>query len=139
MNGKESKDISRRYYDFFCTVILSRICKRFENGEEPYTAEELSKENRIPIRLTKNILYKLQDLQLIYEGIKESGKEQEICYLPGVDSSKLSLGMLLNRLDSMGFEDFNIDREQFSSSWETIIRIREEYTSQNNNILLKDL
>lgn len=137
--GKESKNISRRYYDFFCIVIMSRICKRFESGEEPYTAEEISKENKIPIRLTKDILYKLQDLQLIYEGVRENKKEQEICYLPGMDSDKLTLGLLLSRLDSMGFEDFNIDMKQFSSSWQTITKVRKEYTSQNNNILLKDL
>lgn len=137
--GKESKNISRRYYDFFCTVLLSKICKRFDNGKEPYTAEELSRENKIPIRLTKDILYKLQDLQLIYEGLKENGKEQETCYLPGIDTSKMSLGLLLSKLDSMGFEDFNIDKRQFSSSWKTIIKAREEYSSQNNHILLKDL
>lgn len=137
--GKESKNISRRYYDFFCTVIMSRICKRFENGGEPYTAEEISKENKIPIRLTKDILYKLQDLQLIYEGVRESKKDQETCYLPGIDSSKLSIGLLLSRLDSMGFEDFNINKEEFSSSWKMAVKAKEEYYLQNNNILLKDL
>ena len=137
--GKESKNISRRYHDFFCTVILSKICKRFDNSEEPYTAEELSKENKIPIRLTKDILYKLQDLQLIYEGVKDKGKDQEICYLPGVDTGKLSIGLLLSRLDSMGFEDFKIDKKKFSSSWEAMVRAREEFNLKSNNILLKDL
>lgn len=137
--GKESKNISRRYHDFFCTIILSKICKRFDAGEDPYTAEEISKENKIPIRLTKDILYELQDLQLIYEGVKEKNKAEEVCYLPGIAISKLTLGLMLNKLDSKGFEEFNIDKEQFSSSWNAMIKAREEYTTQNNQILLKDL
>ena len=36
--GKETARISRRYHDFFCTVILSAICKRFEDEQTPYTA-----------------------------------------------------------------------------------------------------
>lgn len=137
--GKESKNISRRYHDFFCTIILSKICKRFENGEDPYSAEEISKENKIPIRLTKDILYELQDLQLIYEGVKEKDKSEEVCYLPGISINKLTLGVMLNKLDSKGFEDFNIDRNQYSSSWDAMIKAREEYTSHNNQILLKDI
>ena len=57
--GKETAHISRRYHDFFCAIVLSAICKRFEHEQQPYTAEELSKEHKIPIRLTKNILYEL--------------------------------------------------------------------------------
>lgn len=137
--GKESRNISRRYHDFFCTVILSKICKRFENGELPYTAEEISRENKIPIRLTKDILYELQDLQLIYEGVREKKKGEEVCYLPGMDINNLTLGVMLNMLDSKGFEDFNIDREAYPSSWNALAKARDEYASQNNQILLKDL
>lgn len=137
--GKEAKNISRRYHDFFCTVILSRICKRFENGEIPYTAEEISRENKIPIRLTKDILYELQDLQLIYEGVREKDKGEEVCYLPGMDISNLSIGVMLNMIDSKGFENFNIDKNSYSESWDALVKAREDYSSQNNRILLKDL
>ena len=137
--GKEAKNISRRYHDFFCTVILSRICKRFENGEIPYTAEEISRENKIPIRLTKDILYELQDLQLIYEGVREKDKGEEVCYLPGMDINNLSIGVMLNMIDSKGFENFNIDKNSYSESWDALVKAREDYSSQNNRILLKDL
>ena len=137
--GKEAKNISRRYHDFFCTVILSRICKRFENGEIPYTAEEISQENKIPIRLTKDILYELQDLQLIYEGVREKDKGEEVCYLPGMDINNLSIGVMLNMIDSKGFENFNIDKNSYSESWDALVKAREDYSSQNNRILLKDL
>lgn len=134
---KETKNISRRYHDFFCTIILSAICKRFEKGEPPYTAEEISKENKIPVRLTRTILYQLLDMGLIYETPEE--KKGLVRFVPGMDIHHLSVGALLNKLDSYGAEDFKINHKQYSSYWDALITAREEYTRQNNQILLKDL
>ncbi len=134
---KETKNISRRYHDFFCTIILSAICKRFEKGQTPYAAEEISKENRIPIRLTRNILYQLQDMGLIYETPED--EKGLIRFLPGMDIHQLSVGVLLNKLDSYGAENFKINHKQYSAFWNALITAREEYTAQNNQVLLKDL
>lgn len=138
--GKETAHISRRFHDFFCTIILSSICKRFATGGRPYTAEALSKEHKIPIRLTKSILYELQDMRLIYE-TDASGEEKsrEPQYVPGIDINQLSVGTLLSQLDANGAEDFKIDPAHYSAAWETLIEARKEFTEKNNQILLKDL
>lgn len=136
--GKETANISRRYHDFFCTIILSSICKRFAVGASAYTAEELSKEHKIPIRLTKKLLYELQDMKLILE-TSHDDKSDEIGYTPAIDINVLTVGMLLSRLDSTGSEAFKIDRKHYSSSWDALIKAREEYLYSNNKILLKDL
>lgn len=136
--GKETENISRRYHDFFCTIILAAICKRFEQAQAPYTAEELSKEHRIPIRLTKRILYELQDMHLIYEAVSDE-KGRDITYIPGVDINRLTVGMLLTKLDMSGSEDFKIDNTRYPDSWKVLVKARKEFTEQNNRILLKDL
>lgn len=136
--GKETANISRRYHDFFCTLILSNICKRFENGNVPLTAEHISNELQIPIRLTRKILYELQDVGLVYEALDDKHSTDTV-YLPGVDTSKLTLGVLLNRLDSLGSESFKINREEYSSSWDSVMKARNEYLTSNDKILLKDL
>lgn len=136
--GKETANISRRYHDFFCTIILSAICKQFAQGKQPYTAEEISKEHKIPIRLTKKILYELQDMHLIYEAGNEDNRK-DTGYVPGMDINRLTVGMLLSRLDSTGSEAFKIDRKQYSASWEALVKARDEYIYHNNQILLKDL
>lgn len=135
---KESENISRRYHDFFCTIILAAICKRFEQIQVPYTAEELSREHRIPIRLTKRILYELQDMHLIYEAVSDE-KGRDITYIPGVDINRLTVGMLLTKLDMNGSEDFKIDNARYPDSWKVLVKARKEFTEQNNRILLKDL
>ncbi|WP_300724578.1 YihY/virulence factor BrkB family protein [uncultured Bacteroides sp.] len=135
--GKETANISRRYHDFFCTIILSAMCKRLASEGSPYTAEEISKEHKIPIRLTKKILYQLQDMKLIYETPDENNSD--IRYLPGMDISKLTVGVLLNKLDSTGAEDFKINHKRYAKTWDALICAREEYNKQNNQELLKDL
>ncbi len=136
--GKETANISRRYHDFFCTVILSAICHRFQEGKSPLTAEEISREHKIPIRLTKKILYELLDMKLIFESYKDD-KEESGGYLPGIDINRLSIGMLLDRLDANGSEAFKIDHQQHSAHWEATVRMREDYLRQCDQILLKEL
>ena len=136
--GKETANISRRYHDFFCTIILSSICKRFENGEKPQTPVQISTELQIPIRLTRKILYELQDADLVYEALDDKHSTETV-YLPGVDTGQMTLGLMLNRLDSLGSESFKIDDRQYADSWESVMKSRNEYLTRNAQILLRDL
>lgn len=136
--SKETEDISRRYHDFLCILIMSLICKRFQTDQEPYTAEALSEEHKIPIRLTKKILYELQDLHMLSETPLE-GDNESVGYLPSVDINRMSVAMLLSRLDEAGSEAFKIDRERYNAPWEALTKAREEYYENTGKILLKDL
>ena len=136
--SKETEDISRRYHDFLCILIMSLICKRFQTEQEPYTAEALSEEHKIPIRLTKKILYELQDLHMLSETPLE-GDNESVGYLPSVDINRMSVAMLLSRLDEAGSEAFKIDRERYNAPWEALTKAREEYYENTGKILLKDL
>ena len=136
--SKETKNISRRYHDFLCILIMSLICKRFQEPNEPYTAEEISNEHKIPIRLSKQILYELQDLNLISE-IQMGQNNEDIGYLPSVDINCITIAMLLSRLDEAGSEAFKIDRSRYSASWNALKKAREDYYATTSKILLKDL
>ena len=136
--SKETENISRRYHDFLCILIMSLICKRFQTDLSPYTAESLSDEHKIPIRLTTTILYELQDLNMIFE-TPVDGDDEEMAYLPSVDINRMSVAMLLSRLDKEGSEAFKIDRERYYASWEALSKAREDYYVSTGKILLKDL
>ena len=135
--SKETENISRRYHDFLCILIMSLICKRFHTDLPPYTAESLSDEHKIPIRLTTTILYELQDMHMIFETPVED--DEEMAYLPSVDINRMSVAMLLSRLDREGSEAFKIDRERYYASWEALSKARNEYYESTGKILLKDL
>jgi membrane protein len=137
--GQEVDNVSRRYHDFLCVVVMSLICKRFEEGGEPYTASELSAEGEIPIRLTHRLLDELETVGLIC-GFSSDAKSEIEHYLPAMAISKLSVGRLLSTLECHGCEDFKIDHtKEFSNQWKTFIGYKEEIYTKSNNILLKDL
>ena len=136
--SKETENISRRYHDFLCILILSLICKRFQTDKDPYTAEALSNEHKIPIRLTKKILYELQDLRMLSETPIE-GDDEAVGYLPSIDINRMNVAMLLSRLDEAGSEAFKIDRDRYNAPWEALTKARVDFYDHTEKILLKDL
>lgn len=136
---KDTKNISRRYRDFVSILIMSLITKRFERDEIPYTAQEISEEFQIPIRLTYQTLYELQEINLIHEVVTDE-KSEDISYLPSMDINKMNVALLLDRLDTHGSEDFKIDKEEeFNGQWKVLMAAREEYYKGASHVLLKDL
>lgn len=136
---QDTRNISRRYRDFISILIMSLIAKRFANNEVPYTAIEISKEHKIPIRLTNQILYKLQEINLIHEVVTDE-KSEEIGYQPSMDINKLNVAVLLDRLDTYGSENFKIDKEEkFSDEWKVLTESKIEYYKKTSHVLLKDL
>lgn len=137
---KDTKNISRRYRDFISVLIMSLIAKRFEKNERPYTAEEISAEHHIPIRLTNQILFQLQEIKLIHEVVTEDQKSEDIAYQPSMDINHLNVAVLLDRIDTYGSENFKIDKEdEFSQEWKVLVESREEYYKKAGEVLLKDL
>ena len=135
---KDTENISRRFRDFVSILIMSLIAKRFEENAKPYTAEEISEECQIPIRLTHQILYELQEINLLHEVVDENN--EDIGYQPSMDINKMNVALLLDRLDTHGSEDFKIDKDkEFSEQWEVLMNAREEYYKSASHVLLKDL
>ncbi|HJD91730.1 MULTISPECIES: YihY/virulence factor BrkB family protein [Bacteroides] len=136
---RDTRNVSRRYRDFISLLIMSLICKRFEQQDKPYTADEISSKHRIPIRLVNRTLSELQEIKMIHE-VLTGEKEPEIGYQPSIDLSQLSVGLLLERIDQFGSEDFKIDKEkEFGSEWEVLLSAREKYLNSASEILVKDL
>ena len=136
---KDTRNISRRYRDFVSILITSLIAKRFEKNVPPYTAEEISEECQIPIRLTQKTLYELQEINLLHEVVTDE-KSEDISYQPSLDINKLNVALLLDKLDTHGSEDFKIDKDnEFNGQWEALLNAREEYYKNASEILLKDL
>lgn len=137
--NKDIRNISRRYQDFIAILIMSLIIKRFHNNIPPYSAEEISRLHHIPINLTNKVLFLLQEIGLVHEVLGDT-KSEMVTYQPSVDSENMTLGLLLERLETYGSENFKIDRdEEFNDEWQIVAGIKEEYYQKANNVLLKDL
>lgn len=136
---RDSRNISRRYKDFLTLLIATLIVKRFEKGESPCTADEISEANRIPIRLTTDILYLLTELDVVSE-VRSETDERVVHYQPALDINKISVGFLLRKIDTYGSENFKIDTENhFKSEWQALLKTRKDMLTASEDVLLKDL
>ncbi|MBQ8502180.1 MAG: YihY/virulence factor BrkB family protein [Bacteroides sp.] len=136
---KDTRNISRRYRDFVAVLIMSLVAKRFQKNQPPYSAEAISEECQIPIRLTHQVISLLQDVNLLHE-VTTDAKSEEIAYQPSIDLAQLSVGLLLDRLDTYGSEEFKIDKEnEYKDEWRILLQAKEAYYNETRQVLLKDL
>lgn len=134
----ETSNISRRYKDFILLIIMVLIVKRFEKGEKPYTADELSEHYKIPTRLTGDTLFDLQQIGLILETPTEDNLVS--AYIPAIDINQITVAYLFEKAEIYGSEDFMIDTStEFREEWETILEIKDLNKADRGNTLLVDL
>ena len=131
------RDISRRYRDFLTLLIMSKVCKRFEKGMTPYTPQGLATECNIPISLVNDIIYELRTVDLLRE--THDIDEEVIGFIPGQDISKITVNLVMQRIDKNGNERFANRPIGTIKNWEQIQKLRSQYLSSNDDLPLKDL
>ncbi len=135
----QTDDLSHRYRLMLSTLIASCICKRFEKGGKPYTALDLKLETGIPIRITTDLLYDLTRVHIISE-IAGDSKGDDRTYQPAESISNLSVGTLIDRLESEGKWTIDFDIHRLNSpEWKHVMDARLKYLDEQREILLKDL
>lgn len=133
-----TNDISHRYRIMLCAIIMSRICKRFDAGGKPLTAIELREETKIPIRIVNDLLYKLIEVHLVAE-ISADEKGDQVRYMPAENIEKLSLGIMIDRLESQGKWKIDLDLgKHYGEFWSKALELRSQYLKELRNLLLKN-
>ena len=134
-----TENLSHRYRLMLCMLLMSHICKRFDKGERAYTALELKFVTNIPIRIIHDLLYELTKVRLIVE-VTSDEKGEDSVFMPAESISHLSVGTLIDRLESEGKWNFdvNVDTDN-KHTWIKAIAARTDYLNKQRGILLKDL
>lgn len=132
-----SSEVSNDYLRKVALVVTCVIIQRFELGQSPLTANEISRIYKLPMRLVTKIVEQLHSLGLANFVVLPDDKTG---VSPGVDVSTLSAGELLKKLDSLGdsnfipgFDNYYSHISSMVESWE-----RDEWTSASS-VLLKDI
>ena len=136
---KETRNISRRYKDFFTLMIASNIVQRFADEKSPLTADQLSVRCKVPSQLTNDILNELLDLKII--SVTPSPQDERVmAYQPALDINLITVNGLMSKLDEHGSEDFMIDMEgDFSEHWAALVNSRMSMYESGGDLLVKDL
>lgn len=131
--------IAHRYRIYLCALLMSIVCKRFAAGKKAFTALELSKQSNVPIRVVVDLVYKLIDARMLVE-ITSDEKGASSSFMPAEAIDNLSLGIMIDRLESQGTWKLDISINQvYSSNWNKAILLRSDYLKQTREIMLKDL
>jgi len=129
--------MSRRYKDFIMLYLLSIIIHRFENDEVPLTAHELAVRDHIPIRLVNKLLGRMVETGILREIYIEDKEEKT--YQPALDTHKISVGMVISRIDAQGTEQFlQSTTKEMNEFWERYLRLKENNKTLDN-ILVNEL
>lgn len=98
-----SSQVSNDYMRKVSLVVMAIIVKRFEEEQTPLTPNELSRQYGLPLRLVTTIADELHSLNLISYVMLS---DDMTGLAPAVDTSTLTAGYLLTRLDAYGDSDF---------------------------------
>jgi len=129
--------MSRRYKDFIMLYLLSVIIRRFESDEAPLTAHELAVRDNLPIRLVNQLLSRMVETGLLREVYVEDKSERT--FQPALDTHKMTVGMVIDRIDAQGTEQFlQAPTEEMQAFWNRYLAIKKK-NQTFDKILVNDI
>jgi membrane protein len=119
-------------------MIMHMIIRNFSIGEKPVGAEGMGKALKIPVRLARDILLDLTNVELV--SIIHANEQKERLYQPAMDISKLTVSFVLNRLDRKGSgHKLVIKSKEYESVEAMLEKFEKMIARSDSNILIKDL
>lgn len=135
---KDVDTMSRRYKDFIMLYLLYEIIKRFDADEPPLTAHELAVHDHLPIRVVNQLLSRLVETGILREVYVEENEEKT--YQPALDTHKISVGMVLERIEAQGSEEFlQSPSPEMKAFWESYQRIGSIAQERVKEIMINQL
>ena len=133
-----TSDISHRFQIVIYTMLMGHICRRFDEGGTPYTINELRDKTGVPIRVVNDLMYNLVKAHLAIE-ITSDEKGEPSRFVPAMSVDKLSLGIMIDSIESSGKWQLEWFRQNLvQSQWLKAISVRSNYLKQSRELLLKD-
>ena len=133
---KDLQTMSRRYKDYVMLYLLSVIVKRFEQGEQPQTAQEMAAQNQLPIRLVHQLLTRLEETDIVRRVYVE--QEEDETFVPAMDTRLITVEMVIGRISAQGTEEFlQHTPPEMQAFWQRYLQMCEANTS--DDILVGDL
>ncbi|WP_314962491.1 YihY/virulence factor BrkB family protein [Prevotella pallens] len=138
----EPKRVCYNHFLAMSATVLSYICQRFANDEEPYTALELEEKTGIPIRVTMAILDRLQTIELITENHLPT--TNRVTYTPTHDTNNISVGELVDRMGTEPTQSTELTHHLPEYAWQKdaykkVETIHKNYLNALKNINIKEL
>ncbi len=124
--------MSNRYKALLSLILVSKICRRFVDGHRPYTATALTRETDIPLSVVRDLLNTLVKADVLSQNIGQKA-DKEHTYQPAMSLDKMSVGVVLGRLEASGVCNFSLDLKSHLDNKDTlrkVLAIRKRYYAE---------
>jgi len=134
----EIENVSTRYKRILALLMTSHAARRFEHGEPPLTAAEMTEQLKVPVRAVRDILFELVEAGILSETY--TGQPKERAYQPAMDIGQLTASRVMEALDRRGSAHTTVSKtREFNRISEMLDRFQETLKQNPENILLKDI
>jgi len=133
---KKTDQISHFNRKVLSILILNTIIKRFNNGEEPLTSLDLSKQLKIPQRLMRNLLTQMVECGFLNEVVTPIAKNY--AYQPARHIDHLTLAYIEDKLDNHGLK-IEPNSDDYKHIAEVYRNFNEKYKALSKETLIGSL
>jgi membrane protein len=134
---QDCQAVSHSFKTMIALMMTSLCVKNFLNGEKPSTAEDISRELEVPIRLVRSVLSELTEASLL-SAVLDQG--DDVAYQPACDIHRLTVAGVIDRLDQQGTATVPLAESSCADKLrETVNRFREMVEQSPANLKLQDL
>ncbi|HEY7165007.1 MAG TPA: YihY/virulence factor BrkB family protein [Candidatus Binatia bacterium] len=135
---QDCEGVSHSFRRMIAVMITSLCVKNFLNGEKPLTAERISQDLEVPIRLVRSALSELTQARILSEVCPEDG--EDISFQPACDVHALTVAGVIHRLDQQGAATLPIEGSISTDKLrDTIQRFSEMNEQSVANLKLEDV
>lgn len=130
--------VSHSFRRMVAVLVASRCVKAFLRGEEPLTAEDISRGLDAPVRLIRSVLSELTRARVLSE-VCRAGRG-EVAYEPALDVRQLTVAGVVKRLDDQGVSAVPIQESpDVQRLRDSIARFGQRNEQSSQNTRLQDL
>ena len=131
-------NVSRAFKKIAALTITHLCVREFLRAQKPLTAEDISHELEMPIRLVRSVLFELTEVRILSEVYTDD--RVNIGYQPGCYIDDLTVATILERLDERGIDTLPIVESQDMDKFrETIRRFHDMTANSPDNLKIKEL
>ncbi len=135
---QESSMVSPAFKKLLTLRVAHLIVSNFRQGGEALTAQQISHELEMPIRLVRQIVYDLSEVKIL--SATKAADEKSVGYQPGRDISSLKVKDVVDAFEHEGCEDIPVAQ---TAELEKLRRCLEEFSERirtsPSNMNLKDV
>lgn len=137
--GPDSANASPAFRKLVALRITHLIVQRFSDGQTPLTAEEISEQLRLPLRLTHLVIEELLESGVLTE-TRSSGNRRYNAYVPGRDPNQLTVNAVIQALENRGINFIPMDETREQRGFVKVLEsFRETLDRAPTNLRVKDI